>query len=363
MKICQLTSVHPRYDTRIFVKECISLANAGYDTYLVVADGLGDETKEGVKIVDTGIKEKSRKKRPFVTGKKILKKALEIDADIYHFHDPELLLIANKIRRKGKKIIYDVHEDVPKQILTKGYLNPHFSGLISFVFEKYEKRISSKLSAVVCAEPVTRNRFEKINKNTIDVKNFPIIKEFSNQAWEERENNICYIGAISEVRGIKVIVKALEKLDTKLLLAGNFQQNIEEIKALEGWEKVEFYGFVGRKEIAEILAKSKIGLVLLHPIPKYLDAFPVKMFEYMAAGVPILASDFDLYKQIVESNNCGIIVDPLDVDKIAETITQMLADDQMLKQMSINGQKAVREKYNWANEEKKLLQLYETLSK
>lgn len=364
MKICHLTSVHPRYDTRIFVKECKSLANAGFDTYLIVADGKGDETIDNVKILDVGRREKNRIKRIFATSKKILQKALEIDADLYHFHDPELMIIGKKLLKKGKKVIYDVHEDAPRQILTKHYVNKNFSKIFSCCYEKFEHKNAKKLSAIVCAEPVTSKRFEKINKNTIEVKNFPILEEFTNnQVWEKRKNNICYIGAISAIRGIKEIVKALEKVDTKLLLAGTFisQELEEEVKSLPGWQKVIYYGFVGRKEIAEILSSVKIGLVTLHPIPKYLEAYPVKMFEYMAAGVPILASDFELYKNILNDAKCGETVDPYNVEQIAEKLNFMLKNDEMLKQMSMNGRKAAEEKYKWETDEKKLVNLYKKL--
>ena len=360
-----MTSVHPRYDTRIFYKECTSLAKAGYETYLLVADGKGDEVKNNVKIIDIGLREKNRRKRALKTGKNIIKKALEIDADIYHFHDPELLLNINLLLKKNKKVIFDVHEDVPKQILTKGYLNPKFSKFISKIYEKFEKRKSLKFSAVVCAEPIPAKRFAKINENTVEVRNYPILNEFFEINWEKRQNNVCYVGGISIIRGIKEIVKAIEKVDAELHLAGNFspEKLKDEISALPGWKKVKFYGYVGRKEIAEILSVSKIGLVLLHPIPKYLEAYPVKMFEYMAAGVPVLASDFDLYKEILDDAKCGMTVNPLNPDEIAEVMNKMLADDEILKQMSINGQKAAREKYNWAVEEKKLLKLYEKLQK
>lgn len=365
MKICQITSVHFRHDTRIFVKECKALAKAGFETYLLVADGQGDEEKDGVNIIDIGKRETKRIKRATKTGKKILKKAIEIDADIYHFHDPELLLISKALLKKGKKVIYDVHEDVPRQILTKGYLNKNLTPLISSIYEKFELKKASKLTAIVCAEPVTRKRFEKINKNTIEVKNFPKHEEFNNTVdWESRKNHICYIGAISGVRGIREIVKALENVDTKLHLAGTFvpKELEEEIKKYPGWSKVIYYGFANRKKIAEILSTVKIGLVTLHPIPKYLEAYPVKMFEYMVAGTPILASDFKLYKNILEEAKCGYTVNPLDVDKIAETLRNMLNNDKELEQMSINGKEIAKIKYNWSKEEEKLINLYQKIN-
>lgn len=365
MKICHLTSVHPRYDTRIFVKECKSIANAGFETYLIVADGNGTQIIDGVNIIDAGQRHTNRIKRIYATSKKVLQKALEVDADLYHFHDPELISIGLKLKRKGKKVIYDVHENLPHQILSKYYINKFLRYFISKIFKIYEDRSAKRFSAIVCATPFIRDRFLKLNKNSIDIKNFPKLDEFNqiHTKWSERKNDVCYIGAITDTRGIKEIVKAVESVNCNFQLAGDFSNDVlkKEIESYEGWKKANFYGFVGREEISKILSTVKIGLVILHPTDAYKQAYPVKMFEYMAAGVPVLASDFELYKQIIDEAQCGMTVNPLDSDKIAQILTQMLNNEQMLEQMSINGQKAAKVKFNWNNEEKKLLELYEKI--
>ena len=191
MKICQLTSAHPRYDTRIFVKECVSLSK-NYDVCLIVADGKGDEIKNNISIFDVG-KPLSRINRMFKTTKKVLKKAIEIDAHLYHFHDPELIPVGLKLVKKGKKVIFDIHEDVPLQLLNKPYLPSIFGKLLSFLYSKYEKNVGKKLTAVVCAEPVVNNRLSKINSNSINVYNFPKLDEFADikDMWNERKSEVC----------------------------------------------------------------------------------------------------------------------------------------------------------------------------
>ncbi|WDE99148.1 glycosyltransferase [Lentisphaera profundi] len=366
LKICHLTSVHPRYDTRIFLKECSSLASAGFDVALIVADGLGDEVSKGVKILDTGTqKGLSRIKRMTQTVNSVYAKCLEIDADIYHFHDPELLRIGLKLKKLKKQVIYDVHEDVPRQILSKQWIPTHLRKSISFCFERYENHIAKKLSAVICATPFIRDRYLKINPNSIDINNYPILGEFdSSTPWCEKHDEVCYVGGITEVRGIKELVNSLSSTTAKLNLAGNFTSSLleEEMFRHENWQKVNYHGIVSRKEVSLILAQSKIGIVTLHPIINYLDSLPIKMFEYMAAGIPIIASDFPYWHKVLEPYDCALFVDPYKPQEIAEAIDKLLDDNKTSEEMGKRAKLAANEYFSWIAEEKKLIQLYKELT-
>ncbi|MCR4420959.1 MAG: glycosyltransferase family 4 protein [Exilispira sp.] len=362
-KLCHLTSVHLRNDTRIFLKECRTLSNNGFDVSLIVSDGKLDEILEQIKIFDIG-KPKNRIERILKTTKKIYKKALEIDADIYHFHDPELIPIGLKLKKLGKKVIYDVHEDLPRQLINKSYLNKFILKLLAFLIEKYENYSSKRFDYIITATPYIRDRFVQINKNTIDINNYPILNEFYNiELKKEKDNNICYVGGITRIRGIIELIKAIENLDVTFHLAGDFEN--EEFKkgvlSLKGWKKVKYYGFTNREKVKEIFSISKIGVVTLFPTKNYLVALPIKLFEYMSASLPVIASNFPLWKEIVEGNNCGICVDPTNINEIAKAIEYLITNPEEAKKMGENGRKAVLEKYNWEKEEEKLINVYKTL--
>ena len=364
-KIVHLTSVHARYDTRIFLKECTSLVKVGYDVSLVVADGKGDEVKNGISICDVG-KLEGRINRMFKTTKNVLQKAIELDSDIYHLHDPELIAIGLKLKNLGKKVIFDSHEDVPKQLLSKPYLNSFLLNILSKLFAKYEEYTCSKFDYIVTATPNIRDKFLRFNPNSLDIKNFPILDELNNEVkWVERKNEACYIGGITESRGIKEIIRSMQYLDgVKLNLAGNFiEKDVEEeVKRYNEWENVNELGFVNRDAIAEVLSRSKVGLVTLHPLISYKEALPIKMFEYMVAGIPVVSSNFPLWKEIIEGSDCGICVDPLNAKEIADAIKYIIYNPKEAEQMGENGEKAVLEKYNWGIEEQKLYKLYKELA-
>lgn len=364
MQICHLTSSHPRYDIRIFRKECISLANAGFDVNLVVADGKGDEVSENVKIWDAG-HFSSRKQQMLTAPKYVYHKALELNADVYHFHDPELIFIANKLRKKGKKVIFDAHEDHPRALQSRSWFPKPIMKFLAFFYELLENYVAKRLYAILTATPYITERFQKINKNTITINNYPLQSELlTAQSNVERKNEICYIGFISKVRGILQLLDALDKLDdVRLNLAGNFESpKLEsEAKAHPAWQKVNYYGFVGRDKIQEILKKSKVGIMTLLSTPNHLHSQPIKLYEYMGAGIPVVASDFPYWKKIITENNVGLVVNPENSAEIAEKVLLLMAQTEKLYEYAQNGRKAVTEKYNWEQEERRLVQVYKAL--
>lgn len=362
--VVHLTTVHPRDDIRIFHKECVSLARVGYRVVLVVGDGQGDAFRDGVEILDIGTRPVSRLARMTRQPRRALRAVMALQPRLVHFHDPELLPVGLRLARAGIPVVYDAHEDVPRAVMSKDWIPVSARRLIAFVFERYENFCSSRLAAVVAATPHIARRFARINATSLDINNYPLSQELEPPDAAAREaRSICYIGGISSQRGIQEIVRALEPAKARLLLAGPFDTPELEAacRALPGWPRVEYLGVISRPRVRETLARCRAALLLFHPEPNHVDAQPNKMFEYMSASLPVIASDFRLWRQVIENEGAGVCVDPLSPTAIAEAIGRLLATPDAAASMGRRGRQAVLDRYRWDVEFDKLSGLYARL--
>lgn len=368
IKVCHLTSAHPAKDGRIFYKECTSLAKAGYDVTLVAA-GADDEECNGVKIVGVPVKKTGRFNRMLNVGRDVYKKALDVDADIYHLHDPELLSHAKGLIKHGKKVIFDSHEDFPADITNKHYLPKVLRKFIGYLYGCYEANICRRLNGVISVTPHIVERFKKINANTVMVTNFPIIKDSNISSFNQDDiNKVSYVGPINNAWSVKRLIDCVgnEQGKYKLVMAGVADSDyLDDLKCSTGWKFTDFKGKVKPSVVQDIYSGSVCGFALLQPSPnshgKLGTIGNTKLFEIMFAGIPVICTNFVLWQQIIEGHNAGICVDPNNEEEILTALRKISGDSELAKRMGENGRRAVITKFNWESQEKELIKFYDNL--
>ncbi|MCA1572862.1 MAG: glycosyltransferase family 4 protein [Chloroflexi bacterium] len=364
-KVVHLTSVHPPLDTRVFWKECRTLARVGYEVVLVAPDPPVSE-KDGVRFVGHP-RPKSRLERVVRVPIRLLRIARAEHADLYHFHDPDLLpvgvILALWTRRP---VIYDSHEDVPRQLLDRVWIPPRLRPLAAAAARWIERAAVQFLAGVVSAEPGGLTRFP--SSKAVLVQNYPLLEEFppSPVPYRDRENVVVYVGDITKARGADVMVQAMGHIppdvDARLVIAGKCQVPglLAELEALGGWDRVEYVGWQSRDEVRRLLHRARIGIVVMQPTAQYRESTqPVKLFEYMAAGLPIVASDFPVWRPLL--GPAGLLVDGTAPEEVASAILRILRDPSAAEAMGKCGQQAVHGTWNWSSQEAELVRLYQRL--
>jgi len=374
-KVCILTSAHSARDVRIFHKEAKALFNAGYKITLI-AQHENDISMEGIDIIALP-RPKNRFNRMILTTWKIFRIAKKQKADVYHFHDPELIPAGLLLSITGNIVIYDVHENLPGQILSKGWIPKKLRIIASWLMKHIEAFAAKRLSAIITTSEKINNRFIKFNSKTITARNYPLLSELSvtsqndfNKNIEHKDSSnktIVSLGGINSARCSNEIVQAVGLLSSdlkiKLIIGGACSSNslFEEIRSLSGWACTSYCGQLPRIEAMALLKKSYIAFIIYSPAPNHYEVRSNRLFESMAAGVPVITSNFPEWREIIEGNKCGLCVDPLNPSEIAKAIDYILTHPEEAQQMGKNGRRAVQERYNWSIEEKKLLALYEKL--
>lgn len=360
--ICHITTIHPAYDDRIFYKQCVSLVKKGFEVHLVARNNK-DECKKGVII--HGISHYSSRIKRFILGSmNAFFLSLKIKADVYQFHDPELILLGLVLKLLGKKVIFDFHELVVFQIESKYYVKSNFIKKIALkVYLINEKLAVKYFDAILLAEDGYVQYFEK--KYQKYITRFFVVRNYSmvdfirgfDKPVKRNHSNIIYVGGLSVHRGIKETIQALEilNLPIRFIILGNWETEsyFEECKRLEGWKYVDYRGFKLLDELYKDMNEADIGVALLHPIRNYTISLPVKIFEYMSLGKPVLMSDFPLWKKTF--NDIGYFADPLDPYAIAEELKVILSTPEEAMKKGKKGMEIVAKKYNWENEMKNYL--------
>lgn len=362
VKVAHLTSAHAPDDVRIYVKECATLAAAGFD---VVVVGPAVVTQAAGRVPIRGIpSEDVRWRRMLLSPWHVYRAAVRERAAIYHVHDPELLGVALLLKLRGARVVYDVHEDLPVQILGKAWIPRPLRRPVGALAGLVERCVAAVFDLVVAATPVIAVRFPA--GKTVLVRNMPLLDELvpaRGAAFPERPRTAVYVGAITEQRGARQMAAAAALLAEDgvpaLVLAGELAS--EALRDLPGWPHVRYVGWQTRAELRQTLAGVRVGLLPLQPAPNYVTSLPTKLFEYMSAGLPVVASDFPLWREIVHGAGCGLLVDPRDPAAIARAVTSLLDEPERAEVLGARGRAAVEREYNWPVEGERLVAAYRAL--
>ncbi len=368
-KVVHLTSVHHPYDNRILYKECSTLANNGFKVVLI-APYTHDETVNGVQLRSVPIPAR-RLSRILFTTNKIYAQALKENGELYHIHDPELLPLVQLFRLKGKHVIFDMHENMPLALMTKPWIPRPLRSITKRFFAFIERIFLSKC-AVIFAEHSYQKHYPWIIKHET-ILNTSIFQEVNRYASSKKRNSftIGYIGRIAQQRGSLVILEALSCLAQRGNMVhfdciGPFssKQHQNEVTSLVdslNLQGVRFYGWQQPETGLAILARCHVGLAVLQDHPNYVESYPTKIFEYMGLGLPVIASNFPLYKDIIEKNKCGLCVNPADPAEISNAIQWLLQHPEKANELGERGKLTVIKKFNWNLEEIKLIKFYNQL--
>ncbi|MBE0536473.1 MAG: glycosyltransferase family 4 protein [Phycisphaerae bacterium] len=365
MKICQISTVHPLNDNRVFHKECKSLARSGHDVTLIIKHDR-NETIDGINVIALRSR-KNRLSRMLLGTCEALRLALRNKADVYHFHDPELIPACIFMKLFGKKVIYDVHENTAHQMLNKNWLGGMFKRRMASVLVGFAEKISKVFfDVIIVARPDIAEHWNC--RKVRVVLNAAALETIDNAAIAEMAKSkaaVIYAGGLTDIRGIKQLVEAMEIVGDRaeLWLIGGWQEKSFETECghLAGWRHVRYLGYMSVQDVFSCMKKCDVGVVTFLPAPNHLTTLPNKPFEYMACGLPVIMSDFDYWREIF--SDCALFVDPGSAEQIAENINRLLDDPELAGRLSAGGRKLVEEKYSWEAESRKLLAIYDSLQR
>lgn len=365
-----MSSVHNGLDIRIFRKECLSLAANGYQVNLIInatEEDVSEAKSLGVNLIPLNLPN-NRIKRMFVHNLLCFIKAKGTNSDIYHFHDPELIPYGVVLKLMGKRVIYDIHEDLALDIQSKHWVPGVFKYPLGIFCRFIEAIAACCFFDVITATKSIETKFKRFNHQALAICNYPIISgnPFGQKTSTYFSDQIAYVGMIDIHRGICEIIRALELVDKKIKLdlCGSFvNSNLHAVLTkMPGWGQVNEFGFLKRGDVDKVLDGAFAGLVIFDSVPNHIDSEPNKLFEYMAAGLPVICSNFPIWENVINEHKCGICVNPKDPFEIAKAIRYLHSNPLIARKMGECGKKAVDHFFNWPTQEKKLLSLYKRLS-
>jgi glycosyltransferase involved in cell wall biosynthesis len=375
MKVCILTSAHAALDDRIFYKQARSLARAGHEVVLC-APGDVERTADGVRIIAVR-GHRRRLFRMLLTMLRLGRRALETRAAVYHFHDPELIPLGLVLRALGRHVIYDVHEYTAEDVLRKMWVLPRLRRPVSSLVRWLDALAVSRMSATVVVTDDMVRMFQghvRRRDRLVAIHNYPelTVPTDADKEYADRDSIAIYVGGISRDRGLEVLLEAGRTLRERSSLARiqilgplDLAGVASRYTTVQSWPRdgVEHLGVVDHSEVSSWLGRARIGLVPLLPTPSFIKSVPIKLFEYMRAGLPVVASDFGCMREVLRETGCGLLVPPGDPAALASAVQVLLDDPEGAREIGRRGRAAVLAKYNWDLEARELLALYERLGR
>ena len=364
---CFLTGLYTRYDVLMFERQGKSLIHAGYKVTYIVCDNQPNELLDGIEIISTNYIPKNRLDRFLHTKEILFKAALEVNADTYQISDPELISLVRPLKRKGKKVVFNMREYYPDMIKNKHYIPKILRGLASLVYQNIMKMNLKRFDAVFIVTPwildIVKNKWG-VSKSSL-LTNFPKVNVNYHLSYEEylrRENVLCYEGTIYETSRQEKVFEALERLpEVHYILAGKIDEGYMWIKKLPYWKNVEFIDGFTVKDLKNIFSKSTMANVFRDFGNNDGSLGVIKIFESMEAALPVLLADVPLYREMVEKYQCGICVDLNEIQQIENAIRFLIENKEEAYKMGQNGRRAVIEEYNWENQARNYIKILNTL--
>jgi len=360
--VCLISSSRNATEHRILSKQAVSLVRAGYRV-VIIAVHPRDENVSGIEIKAVP-KFESRFSRIVRATRFVYREALRQRADIYHFHNLELIPVGWLLKFRGKRVIYDVREDTPADLRDKFWIPRLLRPLIANAVYLVEKLSGRVFDGIVTTTHHISERFPK--GKTAVVQNFPLLDETfpADRPYLERAPVVLFIGTIDPPRGVLDLVEAMgllpETLDARLVIGGKFETPgmEQEARNKAGWNRTDYTGWQDREGLLHLLGRARIGVLPFRSAANLNNAQPIKLFEYMLAGIPVLASDLPRQAEIVKDAQCGILVKPNQPQALADAIQWLLEHPVEAQAMGARGREAVLRNYNWSSQARLLLELY-----
>ncbi len=376
MQVCVFTTVHRPDDVRVFHKEARSLAEAGHRVTLLAHSDFKSQEKNGV--VVRGVKKPANRFFRIFNVFRFAYLCLQEKADVYHFHDFELLPVGLFLKLvTGRRVIYDCHENFPEAVYERVWYPDWVKPVLSRIIAGVEPVIARRLDAVICVVPDQQKRFDQKGCKTALVRNLPRLENFDAAVKRDlpKLNRLIYLGGLTVVRGARLMVDMMTVLKktrpgVKLLWLGPFneahvEKDIKEYIRKKGVdESIEHIRLVPHEQVPDYVVRSLIGLIPWQPNEQMLRMiFPNKVFEYMACGIPVIASDLPSLKYIFGNADSGKTVQADDPGAFVKAVVELIDSPGKMKKMGENGRMYVKNNYNWDMEADKLLKLYAAMER